>query len=240
MQPEPAVAIVGEAFRREERYIVVKRKHLHPMAEASLRNDMRDLGIQTVECVVVESDWPEYETVWKMIEARAKPAPGADEQTGGEPFAWADGVAWHKSAHRAVLASVRLGAWLSAALDDPAVCDAMKADINEWFSAGEPMETLGAAATHFAAHSADLSAKLEKARLEAHDLRATIARIRSALDFVEPVDNYERDRAIAADLDAGMSLRKTAAKHGASFSIVRTIDKHRTARQAPTDMEEKS
>jgi hypothetical protein len=59
-----------------------------------------------------------------------------------DPFAWADGVSWHKPAHRAVMASVKLGAWLSAALDDPKVCDAMKADINEWFSAGEPMELL--------------------------------------------------------------------------------------------------
>lgn len=40
------------------------------------------------------------------------------------------------------MASVKLGAWMSAALDDPNVCDAMKADINEWFSAGEPMELL--------------------------------------------------------------------------------------------------
>ncbi len=57
-------------FKREERYIVIKRKHLHPMTEASLRNEMHHLGIQTVECVVVESDWPEYETVWDMIEKR--------------------------------------------------------------------------------------------------------------------------------------------------------------------------
>lgn len=40
---------------------------------------------------------------------------------------------------RAVMASVNLGVWLSAALDDPNVCEAMKADIREWFSAGEPV-----------------------------------------------------------------------------------------------------
>lgn len=39
---------------------------------------------------------------------------------------------------RSVMASVKLGAWLSAALDDPNVCAEMKADIREWFSAGEP------------------------------------------------------------------------------------------------------
>ena len=62
-----------------------------------------------------------------------------------DPFAWTDGIAWHRPAHRAVMASVRLGAWMSAALDDPQVCEEMKADINEWFSAGEPMEILGQA-----------------------------------------------------------------------------------------------
>lgn len=36
-------------------------------------------------------------------------------------------------------ASEKLGAWMSAALDDPDVCEAMKADIREWFSAGEPL-----------------------------------------------------------------------------------------------------
>lgn len=46
---------------------------------------------------------------------------------------------------RAVMASVKLGAWMSAALDDPSVCDAMKADIREWFSAGEPLSTVRAA-----------------------------------------------------------------------------------------------
>jgi len=38
--------------------------------------------------------------------------------------------------HEAVQASVGIGGWLSAALDDPKVCDAMKTDINSWFSAG--------------------------------------------------------------------------------------------------------
>ena len=40
--------------------------------------------------------------------------------------------------HRSVMANVRLGTWMSAALDDPKVCDAMKADIREWFSSGHP------------------------------------------------------------------------------------------------------
>lgn len=44
--------------------------------------------------------------------------------------------------HRAVMANVRLGKWMSAALDDPNVCEEMKADIREWFSSGHPPHVL--------------------------------------------------------------------------------------------------
>jgi hypothetical protein len=61
---------------------------------------------------------------------------------------------------RAVMANVRLGAWMSAALDDPAVCDAMKADIREWFSAGEPVQMLSASTTALQAELAEARALL--------------------------------------------------------------------------------
>ena len=35
-------------------------------------------------------------------------------------------------------ASDALGKWMSAALEDPAVCQEMKNDIQEWFAAGQP------------------------------------------------------------------------------------------------------
>ena len=38
-------------------------------------------------------------------------------------------------------AAGRMGAWMSAAMDDPQVCEAMKADIRAWFDAGEPIPT---------------------------------------------------------------------------------------------------
>lgn len=41
-----------EAFKREERYCVTKLKGNKPVKD----------------CVVVEEDWPMYETVWQMIE----------------------------------------------------------------------------------------------------------------------------------------------------------------------------
>lgn len=69
--PNTAGATEPVAFQREERFIVIKRKHLNAVQETSIRTHMARLGIGMVECVVVESDWPEYEVVWKMIEDRA-------------------------------------------------------------------------------------------------------------------------------------------------------------------------
>ncbi len=59
-----------EPFQREERYIVIKRKHLSAIQETVLRAHMARLQIGTVAGAVVEADWPEYEVVWRMIEAR--------------------------------------------------------------------------------------------------------------------------------------------------------------------------
>ena len=75
-------------FKREQRYFVVKVKDakeyldtrqlekLAEIADTILEGREKD-GIPAVECVVVESDWPEYEPTWKAIEARvtgAQPA----------------------------------------------------------------------------------------------------------------------------------------------------------------------
>lgn len=53
-------------FNREERYIVLKIKDL---TEDEIVN-LYSYSNAEVEGVVIESDWPEYETVWKMIEER--------------------------------------------------------------------------------------------------------------------------------------------------------------------------
>ena len=69
-------------FKREERYIVVKLKHLAGLQVAPLRNFLRENRVPTLDCVVVESDWPEYEPVWQMIERRmtGKPAASSAEE----------------------------------------------------------------------------------------------------------------------------------------------------------------
>jgi hypothetical protein len=68
-------------FQREERYIVVKIKDLKfASVENKLRDILNEAGIQTRECVVVESDWPEYEIVWGMLQARVEGKPNRIEQ----------------------------------------------------------------------------------------------------------------------------------------------------------------
>lgn len=78
-------------FQREERYVVFKlsdveehftpseKQHLERLVEVQ-RAGREEAGKPPLECVVVESDWPEYEPTWKAIEARvmgAQPAPNA-------------------------------------------------------------------------------------------------------------------------------------------------------------------
>jgi len=64
-----------QEFHREDRYIVIKHKDLGNVPVAYREHLVRPLfalqaHLPVRECVIVESDWPEYETVWQMIEAR--------------------------------------------------------------------------------------------------------------------------------------------------------------------------
>lgn len=61
-------------FQRENRYIVVKIKDLDQDQEEGLRGVMYGYHIPTRECLVIESDWPEYEPAWRMIQARVEGA----------------------------------------------------------------------------------------------------------------------------------------------------------------------
>ena len=55
-------------FTREDRYIVIKRKHLSEDVERQLLIWLNCAEVRQVpKAVVVEGDWPEYETVWRMI-----------------------------------------------------------------------------------------------------------------------------------------------------------------------------
>lgn len=59
-----------KAFKREERYVVIKIKDMDSYQCAALDIQMQRMAIKTRKCVVVESDWPEYELVWKVIKDR--------------------------------------------------------------------------------------------------------------------------------------------------------------------------
>ena len=73
---------MNDEFKREDRYMVFKISdvvehctktealHLARLYEIQ-RVGRKDAGKVELECVVVESDWPEYEPTWKAIEARA-------------------------------------------------------------------------------------------------------------------------------------------------------------------------
>lgn len=66
-------------FKREERYIVLKRKGLYPEQESAIRELIDELGVLTTGCVVVEDDWPENEIVWRLIQARVEGKPNEIE-----------------------------------------------------------------------------------------------------------------------------------------------------------------
>ena len=57
-------------FKREWRYIVVKRKHITAEQEYQLMELINSFNLPDIKAAVVESDWPEYEVVWNMIENR--------------------------------------------------------------------------------------------------------------------------------------------------------------------------
>lgn len=61
---------MSKLFKREDRYVVIKLKDLASWQREGLEHFLNGAAIKTRECAVVESDWPEYEPVWAMIEAR--------------------------------------------------------------------------------------------------------------------------------------------------------------------------
>jgi hypothetical protein len=81
-------------FKREQRYIVLKVKDTKDLTAGAkerlkkLISEIEDIQLtirptRPLECVVVESDWPEYETVWAMIQARME-----NKQAPRPPIPW--------------------------------------------------------------------------------------------------------------------------------------------------------
>ncbi|MDW5511765.1 hypothetical protein [Serratia proteamaculans] len=75
--------LTTEQIEREKRYLVIKFKDAIAALTVEQREALSDIADavtayrlgndkQPLEAVVVESDWPEYEQTWNMIEARVK------------------------------------------------------------------------------------------------------------------------------------------------------------------------
>ncbi|MFG0827055.1 hypothetical protein ACF8R6_01480 [Pseudomonas sp. CJQ_7] len=89
--------MVSVPFHREDRYIVVKRSDLAkvPVAYRSALVDPLfhlQAHLPQRECLVIESDWPEYEPTWAAIKARVTGQ--AAPQSQAEPIAWMVGTAF--------------------------------------------------------------------------------------------------------------------------------------------------
>lgn len=67
-------------MKRENRYIVIKRKDLAANVPLDTLEEFEEVFskvsplLPARECVVVESDWPEYEHVWELIRLRVEKA----------------------------------------------------------------------------------------------------------------------------------------------------------------------
>ena len=78
-------------MKREWRYLVAKRVDVERALTEVEQNILQTLlhkvhvwrttvaGKATLDCVVVESDWPEYEPTWKAIEKRVGVALAGDK-----------------------------------------------------------------------------------------------------------------------------------------------------------------
>ena len=112
-------------FQREDRYIVFKTSDLgNSLKGDEIRRLAREyaehrqrLRKKPLECVVVESDWPEYEPTWKAIEARvtgAQPAPSIPVEAIGKMLADVMAVAVSNGANSVSMPDeyVEVAAWL--------------------------------------------------------------------------------------------------------------------------------
>lgn len=93
---------MSQQFKREERYIVIKLKDLGGIPDHlrhEIVNAIKAAEFPQRECVVVESDWPEYAPTWAAIERRMTGQPtlvdsreqfeqAYSEDNGGVPVAF--------------------------------------------------------------------------------------------------------------------------------------------------------
>lgn len=93
MKNKPMLSVERE-FKREDRYVVVKRSDLdripnrkvvHAFLAALAEVSGHSVRIPQRDFLVIESDWPEFDTAYQMIEARMTGQPAAQHK--GDPVA---------------------------------------------------------------------------------------------------------------------------------------------------------
>lgn len=80
---------MSNELKREDRYFVIKLSDLDklsPLDRDTVRSNMLHIAavlsswkVPERECLVIESDWPEYEPTWSAIEARTRAADQGDD-----------------------------------------------------------------------------------------------------------------------------------------------------------------
>ena len=98
--PVQQVSVPDEraAFEREDRYIVIKRsdmdripnqKVVHSFLGALGELSAHSVRIPQRKFLVIESDWPEYEPAWKLIQDRVQGRPILDAAPATPAARWA-------------------------------------------------------------------------------------------------------------------------------------------------------
>lgn len=59
-------------FQLEERYIVIKKKHLNKAELIAINAILDAFGTPTLDCIVVEQEWPEYKPTLNAIKTRVE------------------------------------------------------------------------------------------------------------------------------------------------------------------------
>jgi hypothetical protein len=57
-------------FRLEDRYVVIKTRYLTREQRLAIEGLIREQNLPVEDCVVIESDWPEYTPVCDMLFGR--------------------------------------------------------------------------------------------------------------------------------------------------------------------------
>lgn len=79
-----------EKFEREHRYLVLKISDINEICTDEIKGRLEDIALMVergrayqgkppLTCVIVESDWPEYEPTWKALEQRMTSAPQSEQ-----------------------------------------------------------------------------------------------------------------------------------------------------------------